>query len=792
MSSRSRAAFAVALLAILVVARARAQGRGQIAGVVTDFAGTPIAGVTVLLDGVATARRVTTSDGRFEISGLDDGTYEVVATVDGVDPIRRRVEVLDGKALDLRLTVSVRTVEQVSVTADRTDERDKDDVPLSVTVFSGSELTELEAHAVPALAGLAPGLTFSQNAGFTQLTIRGIGSFQGAPGMDPGSVVYVDGVYLGRPAEVLSDFFDIKRVEVLRGPQGTLYGRNAVGGAINIVTNPPSEQLEISTHLAAGSQHMMRSETRISGPVMGDRIMATADVVRGFSRGFVQDLNHPTDPLGGTDATAVRGAVRVLFGPRSDLLLSSDYMRQNPTPLTDAKVLAVKPGFSIDNPSDFHQVRASTPASEHDVQYGGSARLAWRPFPGVSVTSVSAARWLTRQAVVDTDITELTLTSSTIDETYRQASQEVIVAGRHARADWTAGVFVFGDHTYQPRVVRSFATNTASHLDPTVDGRSDAIFGQASVPVSDRASIVAGIRYSHERKTIDNSGVSDAISTPGAVFAGSPYQYVDATMNSAWTPKLGVDYRITSDALAYVSATRGFKSGGFNASVTEPGHAFAPETAWSYEAGFKTSIWDRRSTLDVAAFYTDYANLQVQVGIRPGVSVTSNAAAATIRGLDVEHEIQLPSGWHTGGHLSWLDAKYDRYTASSSFGTTFDAAGHRLSNAPGWSGRAWVERFMPIRSLVVSARLDARWQTTVYYSPENDQIQRQGAYGLLDANATVRLARRPWSVGVFAKNLLNTDYLTGAFASPLPAYGGQPGEPRQVGIQLSATLAGSR
>jgi iron complex outermembrane receptor protein len=174
------------------------------------------------------------------------------------------------------------------------------------------------------------------------------------------------------------------------------------------------------------------------------------------------------------------------------------------------------------------------------------------------------------------------------------------------------------------------------------------------------------------------------------------------------------------------------------------------------------------------------------------VTDISNAAAATIRGVELENQTQLPSAWRVGGHLAWLDARYERYAALSAAGTTIDAAGHWLANAPEWSGYAWVERKVPIGGrAAVSARTSARWQTAVYYSPENDAVQRQGSYGVVDANATLQLARRTWSIGLFGHNLLNTDYITGAFSGPLPAFGGQPGEPRQLGLQLDVHFAAS-
>ena len=171
----------------------------------------------------------------------------------------------------------------------------------------------------------------------------------------------------------------------------------------------------------------------------------------------------------------------------------------------------------------------------------------------------------------------------------------------------------------------------------------------------------------------------------------------------------------------------------------------------------------------------------------------TNAASATIKGVEVESDAQLAPGWNVGGHVAWLDPRYRRYTAIDSSGASFDAAGHELSNAPNWSGRLWFERTTNLGRLgTVSGRAEARWQSTVYFAPANDPILRQTPYGLVDANVTVRLEGRPWSVGLYARNLTNTDYITAAFGTPPPAYGGRPGEPRQIGGQFNVDLIRSR
>jgi iron complex outermembrane receptor protein len=218
-----------------------------------------------------------------------------------------------------------------------------------------------------------------------------------------------------------------------------------------------------------------------------------------------------------------------------------------------------------------------------------------------------------------------------------------------------------------------------------------------------------------------------------------------------WSPKLALDYELRAGVTTYAIASRSFKSGGFNVSSREPGRAFAPEWAWGYEVGLKTTLAGGRARLNLALFHTDYTDLQVQITIRPGVVDISNAAAATIRGAELEGAWQLADGLRLGGHLAWLDARYDEYVAVGVGGVTGDVAGRRLSNAPEWSGRAFVDwRIAAGRAGTLSLRADARFQSTAYFTPFNDDVQRQSPYALLDGSPELRRGRL--AISAYARN----------------------------------------
>ena len=450
---------------------------------------------------------------------------------------------VEGRPLTVSLRLSVTAVERLVVTADKLGERDAQAYPSAISVLTGAELARTAATSVEDTAGLAPGVTFSQNTGFAQLTIRGIGTNVVFAGSDPSSAVYLDGVYLARPAMVFGDFLDLERVEVLRGPQGTLYGRNAVGGALNVITQPPSESLSATERVGIGNLQALRAEAPVSGPLVKGRLSGSAAVLRGVRDGSVRDLDHPDHPLGGDDVTAARGKLRLALGTEGELLLSGDVTHEDPTPLTYAKVLAVKPGFAVDNPEGLRKIRASSLQESRNLQYGGDARLTLRMASTPTLTSLTAYRKLDYRVLADPDISELDLAASDVHEIQHQWSEELTLSRVGQRLSWVGGLFLLADDDRQPTSIRLGGPQVVNRLAPRVEASTGAAFGQATLALTRRVSATAGLRYTHERKTIDNAGSLYAFDGPEIPLTGSSYSYQDAIEHDAWTPRVALQLR---------------------------------------------------------------------------------------------------------------------------------------------------------------------------------------------------------------------------------------------------------
>jgi len=763
-----------------------AQATGQLAGTISDQTGAPLPGVRITVRGVIDRTTQTGIAGDFAFAGISAGDYEISAELSGFETVRRTVRVRAGERITVALTLQLVHVEETIVTAARSGERDVQTLPMAITGVSSATLSRLGTQMLGEAAALAPSVTLSQNSGAGQLTIRGIGTNVVNAGSDPSSAMYLDGVYLARPAMEFIQFLDLERVEVLRGPQGTLYGRNAVGGAINLIPRLPTNDFQTSATVTTGNLNALRVNARIGGALKRDRVMASLAFLRSLRDGYVRDLDHPDHPLGADDVVAVRGQMRVVFNRRTDLLLSSDVDHQVGTPLTFSKVIQPKPGFQFDNPSDLHDVRASTLASTRVAQSGASARLTTALTPFTTLVSLTAYRTLDYQFLVDGDITELNVLAAQQRERQHQISEEITIAQRRPKLSWVAGMFLFDEVDDQSIRADQQAAGIQVRLDPRVDASSRALFGETTVALTSRISATAGIRYTHEGKDIENAGGRYGLAAPSPPLPGTTYAYSDSITHDAWTPKVGIEMKLSGGLLSYASATRGFKSGGFNPSSTAQGRGYDPEWAWSYEAGLKGPFMDGRARFSVSAFVMDYTNLQVQTPISIGVFDIRNAAEATIRGVEVESTARIGRGIEAGGHVSWLDARYGPYIAIANNGVTGDVEGKRLNNAPQWAGRFWIEWSGTVgRARRFSVAADATGQSTVYYTPFNDSIQRQTPYGVLGARAEYGPGDRKWAIAAYSRNLTNTDYITATFGTAPTAFGGRPGPSRQFALEFS-------
>lgn len=365
---------------VVCAAPAPAQRLAGLSGIVRDRTGAVLPGVRITLTapGSAEFHTVTDSQGRYLFELPGPRRYQLLAQLSGFEPYTAAVDVTTMTTLDLVLNVAA-VSERITITGLKMGETDIQTAPAAVTAVNGAALEARDVRAVNGLTGLAPGLIVAETPGGRVLaTIRGVGTNTGVAGSDPSSTVYLDGVYLARAAAATMDFLDVERVEILRGPQGTLYGRNAVGGAIHIFTRTPANTTEARVRITAGNSRTLRAEAAVRGPIVRNRLMGSIAVLRGVRDGFVKDLDQPDHPLGGDDTWMTRAQLRSVIGARGELLLSADYGLFTGVPLPFAKPIVARPGITFDGPPSPWEVRTNFRAFARNTQGGGAAKFTWQ------------------------------------------------------------------------------------------------------------------------------------------------------------------------------------------------------------------------------------------------------------------------------------------------------------------------------------------------------------------------------------------------------------------------------
>ncbi|RIK94254.1 MAG: hypothetical protein DCC73_06740 [Proteobacteria bacterium] len=661
-------------------------------------------------------------------------------------------------------------IEEVIVTAERREES-LQKVPIAITAFSAEQFNRSGLQTTVDLQYRTPGLVFTTNAALGQPYIRGIGTDIINVGTDPSVAVHVDGLYQTRATASVQDLFDIERVEVVKGPQGTLYGRNATGGAINILTKEPSNELEASGDFLYGNYDKVRARGMVNVPIMEDKVALRVSGFIANRDGYTRDIlrNVRVDD---EDVWAVRGKLRMELSEDVSLSLSADHMIERST-----RNLAPKVNPNLPSPARdlFGAVISQHPRI---VQYNNdlftnldhttfTAHLEW-DLGDVIFKSITGYTHAKNDIELDIDGTEIDFTWDIENENDKVFSQEFqLASANNEKLQWVVGAFYL--HEKAEQHFQIFITPLAANIDYPVVNRVDAyaLFGQGSYNVSEKLRLTAGLRYSYEKKDADFLNI---ITDPFGLLTGVPGGGVFVSQSSpneswkAWTPKFGIDYFVNDDVMLYVSATRGFKSGGFN--LLGSGEQFEPEYIWSYEAGFKSMLLEQRLRLNVAAFYYDYTDLQVnRFNPATGGATTSvtNAASAEVKGLEAEVLALLAKGLELDMGIAVLDAKYkDFLSANPDAPDPFvdqDLSGNTLPRSPKFSLSAGLQYTHDIGNYgSVTLRGEAKYQSHIWFDQFNSSDVEEDNYTLLNAFMTFESQDDRWRVQVYGRNLTDKLY----------------------------------
>ena len=678
-------------------------------------------------------------------------------------------------------SVSGATVLEAVVVSAQKREENNQDVPVAITSFTGSGLNARGIRTTTDLMQFTPGLQFSTNVVFGQPFIRGIGSNQLNIGSDPDVATMVDGVYIARPVGSVQNFLDVERVEVLKGPQGTLYGRNATGGVINIQSKAPTNEWTGGIETGVGNYGDVTGQFVLSGPLVKDRVLVRLAVGAEDREGYFYNA-VTRSRLDDLDFQQGRATIDILPADDLRIRLIADAFHERDTRGTVAYVTAPGPatltfGTPVVSSPFVSDVNAAV-GTRVDVK--GFSATVDKDIGSLVATSISAYRDSRYTSNLDLDFTRFSYADNEPQsETSKTFTQELRLASADTdRLAWIAGLYYLHEDATNANNYTFYTSNSVLVIRGAAKTDAYAAFGQASYRPIEPLKLTVGLRYSDESRSVDVSSRTVATST----FSGS-------SSYTALTPKFGADYALDKDTMIYASATRGFKSGGFNAtSTTNP--PFLPEKVWSYEAGVKSEFADRRLRLNASVFYMNYSDLQVIVGVPGAPSTITNAASAHIKGLELESQAAVTKSITLNAGLSLLSAKYDRYSSVDSERPTLgliNLSGYTLPRAPKATVTVGAAYAQPTPLGLFSGRVDYSYSSKIYFVPFDTPLQTQPAYSLVNAFVSLDpLVAKNVTISAYVRNLFNKDY-NQLLLSNRGFYGtvAFPGAPRTYGVKLA-------
>jgi len=669
-------------------------------------------------------------------------------------------------------------IETVIVTAQKV-EQDAQRTPLSLTAFSAQDLEKSHIETIGDIAQRTPGFTATA---FTpaelNLSIRGIGSAEGISqnaGGDPSVVVFMDGVYAGRGGLADVDAYNLERIEVLRGPQGTLYGKNAAGGLVNFISKKADDKYAVKASATIGNYNAINVNGQVNVPLT-DNLFFSGGASSKNRSGF--EYNETTgNRVNDLHMSTVQGQLRFLPSDSLELILAADYTNQDQKGNPRHNICDSSFQLGIHcvgvNP-DPRVVNAWTDGHLRRDLANVRAEANWTTSLG-TITSITAYRDVRTDSVIPFFSNPVNqpaqIESTEMDkEKNSQFSQELRLSFNtmEDRLSGVVGAYFLNEKNNRVEtLLQQFPTATGLERFPQkVTGRSFALFGQANYKILEDLTATVGARMTWEKK--DGRFGAILLSSSGTPVPAPWTVDYDVNPNKSWnafTPKAALEWQVTEDAMVYGSASRGFKSGGFQGIASTPASAstpYDPEYAWSYELGAKTRWLDNRLQLNGTLFKTDYTNLQISQLIALYGLVVGNAAEAEIKGAELEF-VALPFSFlQIDGSWAYLDAKYTKFdpTASINF------PGNTLTRAPKNKINIGVQLTEEVPFGVLTARVDYMHTSKYFFDPNNIATQTQPGYSMVDGRISLSSLDDHWEVSVWGKNLgdkLVANYVT-AFA----------------------------
>lgn len=691
----------------------------------------------------------------------------------------------------------------ITVTARRREEN-LVDVPIAVSTFSSEALERSGALDITDLGQTLPNTTLEPSRGTNStLTafIRGVGQQDPVSGFEQGVGIYLDDVYLNRPQAAVLDIYDVERIEVLRGPQGTLYGRNTIGGAVKYVTKMLPEEFALKARGTYGSYDQAEGVISASGP-LADNVRLGGAFARLSRGGFGDNLttgleNYNKDIWAGRATLEIGGYDEPVL-----IRISGDYTKDESLPRGGHRLI---PGQASGAPvlDDVYDTRGGLADPVQDVEaYGLSMNISAELGDYFTLRSISA--WRKDNSASPIDFDALPAVDLDVPAYYRneQVSQEFQILYEGDKLNGLVGFYYLdakADTQFDVRLFTTFDGFTA-FTEANVDTETYAVFADFTYDLTDQFSVSGGARYTWDERRADIlrqnflGGGSPVFGGAGIAFGTPSTDFEGSASFKKFTPRVSLSYQPTPDHNIYASYSKGFKGGGFdprgvgvNAPAAIPGSptddevtdflSFEPEEVDSYELGYKGNLMDGGLYVAVAGFYADYKDVQIPGsvacnvgGIATFCGVVSNAGKATFKGLEAEFTARLARDMATVGDrlslqgaLGYIDAEYDEYITDIG-GVPTDVAQYRkVQNTPEWTASGTLSYTTPVGEGDLYAGTTVSYRSKTYqFEVPNPYIDQDG-FALWDASIVYTAPDDRWSLGVFGKNILDKQYKTSGY-----------------------------
>ena len=678
--------------------------------------------------------------------------------------------------------------------------------PIAITVLNGGALEESNLNTLGAVTSQTPTVNFRTNASNkdTALFIRGVGTISTSPGVEPTVSTVLDGVVTARPGQATMDLLDIDRVEILRGPQGTLFGKNASAGVINIVSKAPGKATERFVDLSLMQGNERRLRLGVSGELKEGVVRGGISAMVGKYDGNVTNA-YDGSSVNGYDRKGVRGRLDMTPSKQLKISLIADYMKAaDDTPtgvVVGTTTTAYATGVVTQNPkfaaallpvvpsADNRRINSDLHTRVADTNSGLSAQVDYDLGAGFQLTSISALRQWKNNQFQDQDrlgsLSKDFARSHDIGNLdFKQASQELRIASpKGGFFDYVAGLFYIDakdDERYERDVSRCAASTAAvgaNGLTPcsagseTLDNgianygthnKSASVFGEGTFNFSPQLRAIAGLRYTKDDLSYYHGRVATNTGVPGVGATRTPV--TGSTNENAVSGRVGPQYQLNPDTMLYATVSKGYKGPAYNVFFNMTAlqdNVLRPETSRSVEAGFKTTVMDNRVRLNVAAFKTDYADYQANVpDLVNGAIVTRliNAGDVSTKGVEFDMAARITSQFVLNAAAANIIARVKSFNCPTGAALSCNINGQPLPYSPDWKASIRGKYTMALPGgMTLDISGDYGWQSKVQYDLAQSPDAIQPAYGILGASVAIA-GGQGWRVALIGRNLGNKSY----------------------------------